>query len=407
MNLLDPVIALDHAIGFGAAATLTGLVIGLLCGLIPLSFGLRSRVVRPALIGFAVCAFGGFAAGLWGGLVMVLFSTAVAISHAYVDRQDPFTSRASIDDVNFEESNLDFFIRQMAALGRSTRAASYALVRNKAGFLGFLGLLFFFLMTVFGPLIIEYDGGTHMERRRPGAATLYDGPSKEFPLGLDWAGRDVLSHIVYGGKNLMLISVQAGLLTTIVAVIFGALAGLLGGLVDQVLSALSNFFLTIPTFPLLLVLASVITFGNSNYLALLFAVLYWPTLMRAVRAQVFSLRERDYVQAAFSLDLGLIHVIFREVLPNMISYIVVNMIFTIRSAMYNIVGLVFLGMVPISEPDWGVMIYMGRTRGAIFSAEAASMLISPIVAIALFQLFLVLFTRSLEEIFNPRLRQGL
>jgi peptide/nickel transport system permease protein len=212
---------------------------------------------------------------------------------------------------------------------------------------------------------------------------------------------------VYGGKNLMRVSVQAGLMTTIVAVSFGALAGLLGGLVDQILSALSNFFLTIPTFPLLLVLASVITFDNTNYLALLFAALYWPTLMRAVRAQVFSLRERDYVQAAFSLDLGLLHIIFREVLPNMISYIVVNMIFTIRSAMYNIVGLVFLGMVPIVEPDWGVMIYMGRTRGAIFNPDAASMLISPIVAIALFQLFLVLFTRSLEEIFNPRLRQGL
>jgi hypothetical protein len=85
---------------------------------------------------------GGFAAGIWGGLVMVLLSTAVVISHAYVDRQDPFTSRASIDDVNFEESNLDFFIRQMAALGRSTRAASYALVRNKAGFLGFLCFVF-------------------------------------------------------------------------------------------------------------------------------------------------------------------------------------------------------------------------------------------------------------------------
>jgi peptide/nickel transport system permease protein len=400
-------IALNDAIGFGAAATLTGLLIGLLCGLIPLVLGLRNHITRHAVIGFFACVFGGFAAGIWGGLLMVVLATAVVISFMYVDRQDPFTSRASIADVNFEESNLDYFIRQMAALGRSTRAASHALVRNKAGFLGFLGLLFFFLMTVFGPLFIKYDGSTHMERRRPGASTLYAGPSREHPLGLDYAGRDVLSHIVYGGKNLILVSVEAGLMTTAIAVILGALAGLLGGYVDQVLSALSNFFLTVPSFPLLLVLASIISFNNLSYLALLFAMLYWPTLMRAVRAQVFSLRERDYVQAAFSLDLGLVHVIFREVLPNMISYIVVNMIFTIRSAMYNIVGLVFLGMVPIKEPDWGVMIYIGRSRGAIFSPDAASMLISPIIAIALFQLFLVLFTRSLEEIFNPRLRQGL
>ncbi|WP_238625442.1 ABC transporter permease [Aggregatilinea lenta] len=398
---------IDHAIGFGAAASLTGLLIGIVCGLVPLVLGLRHQFVRPALLGFVVCVFGGFAAGIWGGLMMIVLSTAVVMSYAYVDRKDPFTSRASIDQVSFEESNFDFFIRQMAALGRSTRAASHALVRNKAGFIGFLGLLFFFVMTVFGPLVIDYDGSTHLERRRPNASSLYQEPSREYPLGLDWQGRDVLSHIVYGGKNLILVSVEAGLLTTAVAVILGSVAGLLGGVVDQALSALSNFILTIPSFPLLLVLASIITFDNLTYLALLFAALYWPTLMRAVRAQVFSLRERDYVQAAIALDLGLPHIIFREVLPNMISYIVVNMIFTIRSAMYNLVGLIFLGMVPIQEPDWGVMIYFGRTKGAIFNADAASMLISPIVAIALFQLFLVLFTRSLEEIFNPRLRSGL
>jgi peptide/nickel transport system permease protein len=187
----------------------------------------------------------------------------------------------------------------------------------------------------------------------------------------------------------------------------GALAGLSGGLADQVLSALANFILTIPQFPLLLVLASIQNFDNYFYLALLLAVLNWPALMRAVRAQVFSLRERDYVQAAMALDLGTFHIITREVLPNMISYIVVNMIFSIRASMYAIVALVFLGMVPIDEPDWGVMIVIARQQGALFSVDAAGMLLAPVAAIALFQLSLVLFTRSLEEIFNPRLRAGL
>ncbi len=396
------------SLGFGAAASITGVIIGVICGLLPLVLGFRNRYYRPAIIGFVVCVFGGFAAGIWGGAFMLILMTAVVISYIYVDREDPFTSRASIEDVDFEESDWDFVMRKMAALGRTVRASTYALVRNKAGFLGFLGLMFFFVMTVFGPLFIEYDGQPHYyDRLEPGARSLFQGPSREFLLGLDWQGRDVLSHIVYGGQNLILTSVQAGVMTTVVAVILGALAGLLGGMVDQILSAISNFILTIPSFPLLLVLATIMNFNNNFYLALLFAALYWPPLMRAVRAQVFSLRERDYVQAAIALDLGLPHIILREVLPNMISYIVVNMIFTIRSAMYSLVGLVFLGMVPIKEPDWGVMIYFGRTKQAIFNPKAASMLLSPIMAIALFQLSLVLFTRSLEEIFNPRLRQGL
>ncbi|MCC7205892.1 MAG: ABC transporter permease subunit, partial [Anaerolineae bacterium] len=120
-----------------------------------------------------------------------------------------------------------------------------------------------------------------------------------------------------------------------------------------------------------------------------------------------SLRERDYIEAARALDLGMWHTISREVLPNMISYIAVNFIFTVRVAMYSIVGLVFLGLVPLREPDWAVMIFTGRQQGVLFLPQASWMLLSPVIAIALFQLSLVLFTRSLEEIFNPRLRSGL
>jgi peptide/nickel transport system permease protein len=274
--------------------------------------------------------------------------------------------------------------------------------------MGFLGITFFILMSAFGPLFIEYDGRPHYsDRRIPGATTLFRPPSSEFPLGLDWQGRDVLSHVVHGGQTIILTSVQAGLLASLIAVILGSLAALLGGIIDQLLSAVSNFILTIPQFPLLLVLASLIELDSYFMLALLFASLNWPVLMRAVRAQVLSLRERDYVEAAMILDLGLWHVISREVFPHMVSYIAVNTIFAIRSAMYGLVGLVILGFVPLREPDWGVMIAVGRQQGAMFNPNAISMILAPITAIALFQLSLVLFTRSLEEIFNPRLRTGL
>ncbi|PJF21176.1 MAG: ABC transporter permease [Phototrophicales bacterium] len=295
----------------------------------------------------------------------------------------------------------------MASLGRTIRAMSRGLLRNKGGFIGFLGIMFFVVMTVFGPLVIEYEGDIQMDRRQPGATTLLQPPSWEYPLGLDWWGRDIVSHIVYGGQNLIITSIQAGVMSTLIAVTLGSLAALLGGLVDQLISALSNFILTIPQFPLLLVLASILEFDNSFMLAVLLAVLSWPALMRAVRAQVLSLKERDYVEAAITLDLGLYHIIMREIFPNMISYIAINFIFAVRAAMYAIVGLVLLGMSPLTEPDWGIMIWNSRTQGAFYSAKGITWALAPIVAIALFQLSLILFTRSLEEIFNPRLRKGL
>lgn len=290
---------------------------------------------------------------------------------------------------------------------RTVRGYFKALTRNKAGFIGFLGIAFFVLLTTVGPEIIPYEGQPHFERMRPGARTLFAPPSAEHILGLDYKGRDILSHIVHGGRGLIITAIETGILTTLVAVALGAAAGLLGGMPDQIISSIGNFILTIPQFPLLLVLATILRFDDKLGLAVLLSVLNWPTLMRAVRAQVMSLKSRDYVEAAFALDLGLWHITTREVLPNMISYIVVNMIFTIRGAMYAIVGLMFLGIVPLAEPDWGMMIFVGRQQGALSGPDTMWMILAPVLAIALFQLSLVLFTRSLEEIFNPRLRQGM
>jgi len=223
-------------------------------------------------------------------------------------------------------------------------------------------------------------------------------------FGTDTQGRDIFSHIVNGGSVLIFTALLAGFLSTLIAVTLGSLAALLGGIVDRGLTALANFVLVIPRFPLLVVLASLIQLNNVVLLATLIAALSWPSLMRALRAQVLSLRERDYVEAAVALDLGTRHIILREILPNMISFVAINFIFAITHAMYEQVGLVLLGMAPINDYTWGVMLYFGRTRGTLFSPDGASMVLAPVLAIALFQVSMVMFARAMEEIFDPRLR---
>ncbi|MGJ3239041.1 MAG: ABC transporter permease [Anaerolineae bacterium] len=397
------------------SVSLLSMITGVLFGLVPLAWGIYHRRFRASLIGFLIAWLGGFAFGWLWGIPLVVVALALVISFTHEDQRDPFTSRVSLDEVDFEESNTQFVLRQMIALGNFTRQTWKMLLRNKGGFIGFVGIVFFISMSVFGPYFVEYEGTPQMARRQEGQLTLFREPcipvlgceDEPFLLGLDFQGRSILSHIVHGGRNLILTSVQAGLLSTFIAVLLGSAAGLLGGLVDQLISGVGNFILTIPQFPLLLVLATVMNFDAQWMLAVLLAALTWPGLMRAIRAQVLSLKERDYVEAAIALDLGLWHIITREVFPNMVSYIAINMIFAIRSAMYAIVGLVLLGMVPLSEPDWGVMIWNSSRQGAFFNRSAMWMALSPIMAIALFQLSLVLFTRSLEEIFNPRLRSGL
>jgi peptide/nickel transport system permease protein len=383
--------------------------------LLPLYWGMRFRRLELAAFGAIFAGLFGFALGWFFGAILLFFVMAVMISFTHQDKTDPFTSRVSLDEVNFEESRSDYILRSMGNIGRFLRETWHTLLRNKGGFLGFLGILFFVVMSVLGPYFVEYEGKPQMSRLQTGQLSLFREPcihllgceDEQFILGLDWQGRDIFSHIVHGGRSLIITSLQAGLLSTAIAVLLGSMAALMGGIVDQIISAIGNFILTIPQFPLLLVLASSLEFTDRIMLALLLALLTWPALMRAIRAQVLSLRERDYVEAAIALDLGLWHIISREVFPNMVSYIAINMIFAIRSAMYAIVGLVILGLVPLIEPDWGVMIWNSSRQGAFFNKGAMWMALAPITAIALFQLSLVLFTRSLEEIFNPRLRSGL
>jgi peptide/nickel transport system permease protein len=141
-------------------------------------------------------------------------------------------------------------------------------------------------------------------------------------------------------------------------------------------------------------------------LALLLGFLSWPVLLRAVRSQVLSLKQRDYVEAARALDLGTRHIIFSEVLPNMMTYIAISFALGMTQAIYNQVALIYLGLVPLSGANWGVMINLAWVRGAIFYQDSLLYILSPIMAIALFQLAVVWMTRSLEEVFNPRLREG-
>lgn len=271
--------------------------------------------------------------------------------------------------------------------------------KNKIGFAGFIILIFIIFMSFVLPIFIPLDNKVKVDK-------IYQPPSLEHPLGTDFQGRDILSQIIHGGRDVIIVAVFAGIIGTTIAVGLGALSGFAGGKTDMIIISFADILLTIPHFPLLAVLAAFIRLTSPIGLALLLGLLSWPGAMRAIRAQVLSLKERDFVEAARVLNLGTFHIIFKEIIPNMMNYIVMNFIFTMRSAVYSQVGLIILGFVPYSSHNWGIMIYYAWTRGAIFYKNSILYLLAPISMIALFQWSLVSFARALEGIFNPRLREG-
>jgi peptide/nickel transport system permease protein len=279
---------------------------------------------------------------------------------------------------------------------RNLRQLRDALFGDPIGSIGFFLLLAIILMSIFGPIWFPLDTMSDPSK-------LLAPPSAEHILGTDHLGRDIWAQIVSGGRELLVMAFLTASIAVLLGIFLGSLSALAGGKFDEVLLFLADVWLTIPRFPLLVVLSGFFTL-NATTLAIVLAILSWAGLYRTVRAQVLSLRNRDFIEAAFMLDLPKTHIIFKEVLPNMMGFVVANFTLLMRAAIYSQVGLVFLGLLPLDQ-NWGVMINIAWNQGVIYNPDAIWFLLAPTIVICLLILSLVWISRSMEEFFNPGLRK--
>jgi peptide/nickel transport system permease protein len=292
---------------------------------------------------------------------------------------------------------MPIFHEFLAGLWQESIKTFKILSRNKMGLFGFIMTILIILMSFVGPLLWPPETSANV-------AEINKGSSAQHWLGTDFQGQDNLRKVINGGKDIVVIALLTGVLSMLIAVVVGSFSAFIGGRVDSLLMDFVNIWLTIPKFPLLAVLATVLALKDVITLSVLMAILDWPALARQVRSQVLSLKNREYIEAASMLDLGTPRIVFRELLPNMMSFIAISTIFEMTHAIYQQTGLVFLGIVPYSSSNWGVMISAAERRGVLFNPQAAWGILAPIAAIVIFQLALISFARSLDEVFNPRLR---
>lgn len=295
-----------------------------------------------------------------------------------------------------EVTRVNALLDTLIGIARETAKTFKILSRNKMGLFGLIIIVVILFLSFIGPWIWPPEDSANV-------ADINQGISAKHWLGTDFQGQDVLRKVINGGKEMVTIAFLTGVIATLIAVVVGSFSAFVGGSVDSLLMEFVNIWLTIPKFPLLAVLAAIIKLDTIT-LSLLIAMLDWPALSRQVRSQVLSLKQRDYVEAARMLDLGTRNIIFSELLPNMMSFIVISTISTMTFAIYQQTGLVFLGIVPYSGVNWGVMITAAQARGVLYNQQAMWSILAPMGAIVIFQLGLISFARSLDEVFNPRLR---
>lgn len=227
------------------------------------------------------------------------------------------------------------------------------------------------------------------------------------PLGSTRAGFDLLALIIESTPFILQMVIAGGIWATAVAVAVGTLSGYKGGTTDTVLTTISDFFMSIPGLPLVIVLAMTFNPENPWFLGVVLTINYWAGLGRSIRSQVLAIREEDYVEASRTMGTSTPRIIFKDVMPNIMPYVLVNFVLAARYTIFASVGLYFIGVLPYTGQNWGVTLSTAYSQGALFTTEAVHWLLVPIVAIVGLALGLILVAQGMDRIFNPRVRTRL
>ncbi|MFU8883058.1 MAG: ABC transporter permease [Rhodobacterales bacterium] len=265
--------------------------------------------------------------------------------------------------------------------------------QNRGAAIGLVILLIVVLTAVLGPLIYT-DSPWRMVQRPFLPPFTVDG----LPLGTDALGRDVMAGLVYGARVSLLVGLVSTVVALLIGVPIGAAAGYFGGFVDDALMRFTEFFQTIPSFALAIVLLAIFQ-PSLSYVILAIAIVSWPPVARLVRGEVLSLRSREYVEAATLSGQSTLQIIIRQILPNALPPIIVLASLMVATAILLESSLSFLGLGDPNVMSWGYMI--GTARTVIRTAWWLSFI--PGVAILLTVLAMNLIGEGLNDALNPRL----
>ncbi|MEN6388530.1 MAG: ABC transporter permease [Candidatus Cryosericum sp.] len=272
----------------------------------------------------------------------------------------------------------------------------HRLTRHKLAMAGAAMLIVILLFVFVGPLIWRADPNAQIE----GIEGMFNAPSKAHPLGTDDYGRDVLARMFFGGRISLFIGFVSAISSTMIGAIVGLVAGYYGGWVDNLLMRFTDAMLSMPTFPLLIALSSVIGKGVSQII-LVIIVFGWMQDARLVRGMALSLKEQEYVEAARAIGASANRIMWRHLFPNTLAVLIVSTTIGIGSAIIYEASISFLGFgVQAPFASWGNMLQNAQQ----FIWKAPRLIIYPGLAIFMTVLGFNFFGDGLRDAIDPKLK---
>ena len=266
--------------------------------------------------------------------------------------------------------------------------------KNKSAVFGLIILFLVILMAVIANWI--YPDDPFRLAGKPMSSPGTNG----FLLGSDTLGRDVAAGIAHGAKTSILIGLLATIAAVFIGIIFGALEGYYGGVIDDALMRVTEIFQTIPSFVFAILLVAIMK-PSIESIVIAITVVSWPAVARLVRGEFMSLKNREFVQACHTLGMNDSRIMMREILPNCLSPVIVIGSLMVATAILIESGLAFLGLGDPNIMSWGFQIGAGRTM----LRSAWWVCTFPGIAILITVLAINLVGEGLNDAFNPRLRE--
>ena len=268
------------------------------------------------------------------------------------------------------------------------------LKQNKVAMGSLFFICFLILVAVFGPLVLpDYQKQDLLKTLQP--------PSRAHWLGTDELGRDVLTRLIRGTRTSLMIGFIAETINLIVGMLYGGIAGFLGGKADNLMMRIVDVLTSIPQMLVMILMLTVLKRGMGTLILSLTAT-GWIGLARIVRGQILSLRENEYAMAAKVLGAGKREILLKHLLPNTIGPIIVNYTMSIPGAIAAEAGLSYLGLgISVPEASWGNMLQTGSSQ---FPASLW-LFFAPAVMFALAMLAFNLFGDGLRDALDPRMRR--
>jgi peptide/nickel transport system permease protein len=277
------------------------------------------------------------------------------------------------------------------------REALYFAVRNGKLVTGFGIVVVLLVLGLIGPLLV---GATPNEY----GASPMSGPSAEHWFGTTTFGQDIFTQFVHGLRSTFVVGVIGGGIAAALGMLVGFLAGYRGGLVDELLNMLTNVILVIPTLAVLLIINAYLGIRSVGMQGLFIGLTSWPWAARAIRAQTFSLRGREFVDLARMSGAGTWKIITREIAPNMSSYLFMTFILLFGGSILIASSLDFIGLGPTEGVSLGLMLQNAHQWSAL-QLGMWWWFVPPGAAITAIVGALYVANVGLDEVFNPKLRE--